>query len=150
MEFQHPFTAVFAGPTGSGKTVFVKKLLQHIHKMIQPTPNRIIYCYSEWQSAFTEMLKDNPRIQFSNGLISIDELAPYDKNLIILDDLMDECKDSTEISKLFTKGSHHRNLSVILLIQNLFVQGKTMRTISLNAHYMVIFKNPEINRKSVI
>ena len=46
------------------------------------------------------------------------------------------------ISSLFTKGSHHRNLSVIYIVQNLFDQHKEHRTISLNAHYLVIFKNP--------
>ncbi|KAG8238309.1 hypothetical protein J437_LFUL017844 [Ladona fulva] len=43
---------------------------------------------------------------------------------------------------LFTKGSHHRNLSVIHLTQNLFHQGKGARDISLNTHYIVYFKNP--------
>ena len=28
------------------------------------------------------------------------------------------------------------------LVQNLFMQGKTSRTISLNTNYMVLFKNP--------
>ncbi|CAH0403841.1 unnamed protein product [Chilo suppressalis] len=41
-----------------------------------------------------------------------------------------------------TKGSHHRNLSVIFITQNLFHQGKGQRDISLNANYIVIFKNP--------
>ena len=43
---------------------------------------------------------------------------------------------------LFTKGSHHRNLSVIYIVQNLFHQGKGNRSISLNSHYLVLFKNP--------
>src|SRR6218665_2192750 len=34
-----------------------------------------------------------------------------------------------------------RNVSVLYLTQNLFYKGKHTRTISLNAHYMVIFKN---------
>ena len=46
------------------------------------------------------------------------------------------------ISSLFTKGSHHRNISVIYIVQNLFDQHKLHRTISLNAHYLVVFKNP--------
>ncbi len=33
------------------------------------------------------------------------------------------------------------NLSVIILSQNLFLQGRQTRTISLNNHYMAIFKN---------
>ena len=43
---------------------------------------------------------------------------------------------------LFTKGSHHRNLSVIYIVQNLFHQGKGNRIISLNSHDLVLFKNP--------
>ena len=43
---------------------------------------------------------------------------------------------------LFTRGSHHRNLSVIYIVQNLFHQGKGSRSISLNSHYLVLFKNP--------
>jgi hypothetical protein len=45
-------------------------------------------------------------------------------------------------ASLFTKKSHHRNISVMYIEQNLFHKGKNHRTISLNAHYMVLFKNP--------
>lgn len=64
------------------------------------------------------------------------------RNLIILDDLMSETANDKKISNLFTKGSHHKKLSVILVSQNLFHQGKESRTISLNAHYLILFKNP--------
>jgi len=33
-------------------------------------------------------------------------------------------------------------VSVLFLVQNLFPKNKFARTISLNAHYMVLFKNP--------
>ena len=55
---------------------------------------------------------------------------------------MEETKDNSDIAKLFTKASHHRNISVIFLTQNLFLKGKQTRTISLNSNYMAIFKNP--------
>ena len=60
--------------------------------------------------------------------------------LLVIDDQMHGVDQ--RISSLFTKGSHHRNLSVIYIVQNLFDQHKEHRTISLNAHYLVIFKNP--------
>ena len=44
------------------------------------------------------------------------------------------------IVNLFSRSSHHRNLSVI--VQNLFHQGKGSRSISLNSHYLLLFKNP--------
>jgi len=46
------------------------------------------------------------------------------------------------VANIFTKGSHHRNVSVIFLAQNIFPQNKFSGTMSLNAHYMVLFKNP--------
>ena len=61
--------------------------------------------------------------------------------LIVLDDLMDSAY-STKVSELFTKGSHHRNISLILITQNLFHQGPSSRDISLNSKYIVVFKNP--------
>jgi len=60
--------------------------------------------------------------------------------LLIIDDLMHETDET--VAKLFTRGSHHKNVSVVYLAQNLFPKNKFARTISLNAHYMFLFKNP--------
>ena len=67
-------------------------------------------------------------------------LDPTKVNLLIIDDLMHEMNEI--MAKLFMKGSHHRNTSVLLLMtQNIFHQNKHSRMVSLNAHYMVLFKN---------
>ena len=67
---------------------------------------------------------------------------PSNRNLIVIDDLMTVSKNDTRIADLFSKGSHHRNLSVIYIVQNLFPQGKASRDIALNAKYMILFNNP--------
>ena len=47
------------------------------------------------------------------------------------------------IMDLFTKGSHHKNLSVILISQNLFHQRCDQRDICISQrNYIVVFKNP--------
>jgi len=51
-------------------------------------------------------------------------------------------RGDNDVTKFFTQGSHHRNLTVVYIVQNLFNQDRSMRTISLNTHYMVLFKNP--------
>jgi hypothetical protein len=61
--------------------------------------------------------------------------------LIVLEVLMDSAY-STQVSDLFTKGSHHRNISLILITQNLFHQGPSSHGISLYTKYTVTFKNP--------
>ena len=54
---------------------------------------------------------------------------------------MEEAKDSKLVSKLFTQG-RHRNVSVILILQNAFPKGKYNTEISRNAMYMVLFRSP--------
>ena len=68
-------------------------------------------------------------------------IRPDNRNILILDDQMDEAGDSKTLSKLLTKGSHHRNLTVIYLVQNVFKHSKSQRTVSLNSHYNVVFCN---------
>ena len=55
---------------------------------------------------------------------------------------MSEAGKLEDTSNLFTKGSHHRNNTVVYIVQNVFDKGKVHMTISLNSHYMVLFKNP--------
>jgi len=43
---------------------------------------------------------------------------------------------------LFTKDSHHRNITVLYLTQDLFPPGKFSKKINRNAHYIVAFKTP--------
>ena len=107
-----------------------------------PRPQRIIYCFSIWQKTFDELLLNIPSIEFKQGLIDVQEIDKDVLNLVIIDDLMNELKDDATLSEFFTKGSHHRNMSVIFMTQNLFVEGKQMRSVSLNAHYLIVFKNP--------
>ena len=64
------------------------------------------------------------------------------RNLIVFDDQMTDASKDKRIVNLFTRSSHNRNLSVIYIVQNLFHQGKGSRSISLNSHYLVLFKNP--------
>ena len=145
-QFEHPFTCMVAGMTGSGKTVWVQSLLQQAQAVIDQAPERIIWCYSQWQNAYTQLLMTIPTIEFVKGIPESLENDSYldvnKRNLIVIDDQMIEAGKDNRIVNLFTKGSHHRNLSVIYIVQNLFHQGKGNRSISLNSHYLVLFKNP--------
>ena len=138
----HPSTTMISGPTGCGKTQFVMKIIKQ--DMIQPKPERIQILYSEWQSAYDELQILRPEIDFIRGFPPnfYDSLDPKVRNLVILDDQMSKVGDSKDLSRLFTEGSHHRNLSIIYIVQNLFDKGKSQRTVSLNTQYLVLFKNP--------
>ena len=67
-------------------------------------------------------------------------VSPLENNLIILDDLMSTASKDSRITELFTEGSHHRNLSVISINQNLYhSKDPTQRR---NCHYLTLFNNP--------
>ena len=125
--------------TGSGKTIWVQSLLRQAYRMINLPPERIVWCYSQWQPAYMEMLVAISNNEFVKGIPESLENDSYldvnIRNLIVFDDQMIEAGKDNRIVNLFTKGSHHRNLSVIYIVQNLFHQGKGNRSISLNSHY---------------
>ena len=54
---------------------------------------------------------------------------------------MNDASNNIEVQNVFAKYFHHRNLSCIYLVQNLFIQGKASWTNSLNTNYLVLFKN---------
>ena len=146
LKLRHPFTMMVAACTGGGKTWFVKDLLENREQWISPAPQRIIWIYGQWQPLYAEMQRIIPGIEFVKGIpANIEDeqfLNPAIRNLIVIDDLMSEASNDKRICDLFTKGSHHRNLSVICLVQNLYYQGKESRTMSLNSQYLVLFNNP--------
>ena len=51
--FEHPFTSMIAGVTGSGKTAWVRSLLQQASETIYPSVWCSVWCYSQWQPACT-------------------------------------------------------------------------------------------------
>lgn len=151
-QFTHPFTANVSGPTSCGKTYFVKLLLQNCLTKIDPPPERIIWLYKRWQLLY-DVIKDtvSPSVEFIRGIpMDLEEdsfLNPQTRNLLILDDMMSTASKDTRINELFTEGSHHRNLSVIAINQNLFYnKDPTQRR---NCHYLVLFKNP-IDKQQVM
>ena len=119
-------------------------MLCHLEKLFHPVPNKVIYCYGEYQKEFDELLKTLPFVEFIEGFPSnlYEMTEGCENSLVILDDLMSQCSNDQRMSDLFTRGSHHRGISVLFLTQNLFPPGKLSRTISLNSHYMIIFRNP--------
>lgn len=140
MEFptlKGPFTSVVSGPTGCGKSFFIRDLLHHRQEMFSPVPDRVIWCYGIYQSLYDEI----PDVTFLEGFPTNLEEHFGRYTLIIVDDLMSELGNNKRLTHLFTRDSHHTNTSIAFLTQNFFHRGKEMREITLNAHYLFLFKN---------
>jgi hypothetical protein len=135
---------VFAGPTQSGKTVWVKQILKAPHLYIWEPPQKVIWCYGIYDERQLESIKSFSRlpIEFIEGIPDLDMLSSNERTLLILDDLMADAGKSKKVAALFTRGCHHRNISVMLLLQNLFHKGKEMRDIHTSCTNVLLLENP--------
>lgn len=135
-----------SGATQSGKTYFVNKFLQNVRGMFSGEPvARILYCYGIYQPLFDKMQRNIANFTLHEGLPTkevIDNFsAKREHSLIVLDDLMSQVGQSPEMENLFIRGCHHSRLSAVFITQNIFQQAKFSRTIALNTHYLILFRN---------
>ena len=140
-----PRRMLIYGPSGSGKSTFVEKMLFYMKDLFGFNFDNIVYCSGESFPAFDEIfgISINKVRIFNKELL--EEFNPENKNLLILDDNMHSFVNDKLISDLFTKISHHKNIFVILLVQNLFPKGKYIRDLSTNSTYIVLMSNPREN-----
>lgn len=136
IKFKHPFCFLLAGPTSSGKSTFIKKFLHERDDLIDSYIHEVIYCLPEDQLVDESI----PYTQLHRGIPDINMFKDLKPRLVIIDDLMSEI--DSNVVQLFSRGSHHFNISVMFVLQNIFNQTKGTRDISLNSHYIVLFKNP--------
>ncbi len=154
-----PFVMEVCGPSQSGKSEWVGKLIRYQLELLEHPAKAIFWCspHGHLPSNLSEV--DDVPIHSIKGLpwgaggdISgiIRQYADSEKDekrkgkpphlLIIIDDFAQENKNSKELTELYTKGSHHNNISIIQIMQNIFWSGSDSRTRSLNAHYMVLMR----------
>ena len=145
IKFQSPTSIFIVGPSNSGKSVLVQHILENASGMFLKPPTKILFCYGVWQKIYNEMEAKISNIQFHKGFPNTEEMenwsATEEHKLLVLDDLMVDLADSGDIVHMLCVGSHHHNITVIHILQNLFQKGKAMRTASLNCHYFILFRN---------
>lgn len=130
-----PFRALFLGPSGSGKSSLLFRMIDN--KIISLKPIR--WVYGVYSSSYDT--KQN-EIQFTPNMPTEEELDQLDGGLLVLDDVISECAKSSFVADLFMRYSHHKNFSICLTAQNVFFQGSQMRNIQLNATHIVLMGNP--------
>lgn len=133
-QFKTPTTIMVCGSTGVGKTVLIFKVIKNRTQLFDKPPEEIIWCYGAYQEVFERY---KPDITFHQGLIDVETLDRTKHKLIVIDDLMHAL--NRDIAQMFTVYSHHKNITVIFIMQNIFYKNQFMRDIALNTHYMILF-----------
>ena len=137
-----------------GKDIFyIQAFKKNASGMFEKPPKNITYAYDEYQQILEKMENCIPGLILHQGLPSKEQITewtdPTEHTHIVLDDLMTHVTRSEHVLFLFTVTAHHRCCSVIFLTQNLFMPGKYARSISLNCHYVIMFRNFRDNRSVV-
>uniref|UniRef100_A0A914H8N6 Integrase catalytic domain-containing protein n=1 Tax=Globodera rostochiensis TaxID=31243 RepID=A0A914H8N6_GLORO len=138
LKFPIPCGIIVSGPSSSGKTQLVLRLLSCADEMFEPPPKAIVWAYGEYSAQIPELERQG--IIVHAGPPSDEMLNKLPKPfLIVYDDLMGEI-DAKKLADLYTKKSHHNNFAVMFLTQNLF--DKAMRVPRSNAQYIFLMRAP--------
>jgi hypothetical protein len=138
-----PISISISETTGSGKTSWIYRFLKNKKIMLEPPPQQVLYCYGIWQDMYVNMEKNINGIIFHEGIPSMEQvksMQPF--SMIVLDDLAHAIYKNKDIELLFSQVSHHNKISVCILKNNIYYQGKHARTIDLNTHIFILLQNP--------
>ena len=132
--FYSPARLIVAGMSNSGKSQLCLELIaQYHHRFAQ-----IVIC-----GVTSHPLEEHPEIK-SKLVLNSDLVDPLDYHtsneeamLFVMDDLYTKALNNEKVCDLFTRG-RHKNISTILICQNVFGQGKWSRDVSLNASHFIL------------
>ena len=154
-KFQPNSIIYIIGPTGSGKSEFIKQLLANNASMLSAEPGTRLnmHLWYGMYSNFVQHVAENfPEAKLHEGLNYnvLDNLEETFKpqpdssglhNLIICDDLGPAVGNCPQFNRLITMGVHHLQITVIIVCHRLFEDGKYRKLQMENANYFVIFKS---------
>lgn len=144
-----PFNMQVAGPSQSGKTQWIYNLLSNQTYLLESPVKRI-----KWYSPYEHIppfsnIQSYTKLPWEEGAEEEDTLEDVEGGhcLLVFDDFGLETRNSKEMTNYFTRHSHHKNISIIQVLQNLFLSGTEGRTRSLNAHYIVLMRQARDQRQ---
>ena len=142
LRLQWLFRMLLVGCSGSGKSTLTTRLVALSSRVMTRTPTCVLVFYSHMQPAYGELVRQAPcPVQLLDGAKHFTEQLTTEPGTLVIVDNM-QATQARLVSSWFTRRAHHYDSSIIHLVQNVFDKDPSHRTISLNATYIVLFKNP--------
>ena len=143
-QFTKPIRAIFSGSSQSGKTYLIGQILENQEQIFGDKFSFIKYFYPtylEESPVEYHTITDTP-VSYEPGFPQKEDILSLPENsLVIIDDQADVAVKSDLISQLYKVISGKKNISVILVTQNYFIQGKHSRDIRNSCNYVALFRN---------
>lgn len=148
-----PFSMIVSGPSMSGKTEFVCKLLENRRDMIKPEPAHIWWFHGQTQEFHDDLQRrvGSSSISLIERFPTLEDVQLFNKDpttpkVLVLDDLISDVSGSGKeknakrdiLDNLFFKVAHHTNTSVIFITQTLY-RNSALKNITESANYVVLF-----------
>ena len=146
--FRNNVRIIVAGSSFSGKTFLCINLLKkYIHKFY-----KIIIADCPNSHEFTKDDVLSKKIEIYNYIPSINELSMIYGDLhviVIMDDNFNTSLNNKNVMEMFVRG-RHKNISTLLITQNLLSKARFQRDISLNATHFILFKIRDLSQIQIL
>jgi len=149
LKFQTPCAVCVSGPSQSGKSTLIVKLIKFRKEMFTNEFKRCLYCQpsnlcTSNNPIFEEILKYFPTAELVCGLPDVTKLHLDDENsndLVVIDDLFSEFLESPEMVHLLSVQIHHSRITTLISLHNVYYNSKFSKTIRRNFNYNIFFYN---------
>jgi len=73
VQFISPFSMIVAGPSGSGKSILVRRIIKNHYMLITPQKEKrnVLWVYGQWQELYNQQIQ-NVQIEYIEGFPSED------------------------------------------------------------------------------
>ena len=120
---------IISGPSKSGKSHFALQMVRQRDVLFKTRINQVFWHYGIASSMHKELRDLN--VILKEGIPSQEDIENLQENdMIILDDLQEECKKNKDITEMFLRGAHHRRYFVVQVVQYIFVTLRLLKIVS--------------------
>ena len=141
--FSFPIRVILSGSSGGGKTTFAKQLVSR-NDLFDYSIKRIRYYFPIYLKNYQTQFHDHISlpISYHHGLPNMTQIMDMKAgDLLIFDDMYEKAVNDENIDLLFRVISRKQEISILIITQNFYAQGKFSRNIRNSCNYTVLFRN---------